>query len=253
MSIPLVSNPSLFHSTGLLASVRSVDEALIALVSGADIIDAKDPFLGALGALDAKEISAIVKAINGRAPVSATTGDWPIGSPELLMAYESIQHTGVDYIKIGLFGVHDEATLRSGLAALPPPHLSQSPARIAVIMADQGILLWPLQILKEYGFKGVMLDTANKFAGGLRTLASQETLSLFVSHASALDMMVGLAGSLSEEDIDPLSALHPHYLGFRTALCGVEGRTGRLDSSRIAQLRATLNRVKPLTPNLLTH
>ena len=239
--------------TGLLASVRSVDEALIALVSGADIIDAKDPSLGALGALNAGEISNIVKAVNGRCPISATTGDWHIGSAEFLASYVAIQNTGVDYIKIGLFGSPDESTLRAGLASLStsPNTSMRCPHRIAVIMADHGVPLWPLSILKEQGFMGVMLDTANKYSGGLRTVASQETLSLFVTHAKNLELMVGLAGSLSHKDIEALTALNPHYLGFRTALCGQEGRTGSLDSNRMAEIRSTLDRThKALPPHL---
>jgi hypothetical protein len=236
--------------TGLLASVRSVDEALIALVSGADIIDAKDPSQGALGALNTKEMSNIVKAVNGRCPISATTGDWYLGSAELLSSYEAVQNTGVDYIKIGLFGAHDESTLRAGLASLSSSRLTtiRSPHRIAVIMADHGVPLWPLSILKEQGFMGVMLDTANKHSGGLRTVASQETLSLFVAHAKNLGLMVGLAGSLSLEDIEALTALTPHYLGFRTALCGKEGRTGSLDSNRVAEIRSTLDRTNQNLP-----
>ena len=37
--------------TALLASVRSVAEAELALAGGADVIDLKDPSQGALGAL----------------------------------------------------------------------------------------------------------------------------------------------------------------------------------------------------------
>jgi (5-formylfuran-3-yl)methyl phosphate synthase len=248
-------DPWVHHTTRLLASVRSVDEALIALVSGADIIDAKDPTLGALGALHTQEISTIVTTIQGRCPISATTGDWTLGSPELLNAYQAIQNTGVDYIKVGLFGVHDEATLRHGLAQLPSPSqaLQHHPHRIAVILADQGIPLWPLRVLKEYGFMGVMLDTANKQAGGLRAVVSPETLCLFVTQAKEVGLMVGLAGSLRSEDIAPLSALHPDYLGFRTALCGADDRTGTLDSNRMTEIRSILNRIHPLSPHLSAH
>ena len=255
MSPLIAPPPSDSHKTGLLASVRSVDEALIALVSGADIIDAKDPALGALGALDPKEISAIVKAVNGRCPISATTGDWPLGSTQLQSSYASIQNTGVDYIKIGLFGVTDAASLLNGLAQLPSSSnpIGQRPHRIAVIMADQGVPLWPLSILKKHAFMGVMLDTANKHSGGLRTVESQETLAVFVAHAKSLGLMVGLAGSLRIEDITPLAALKPHYLGFRTALCGEEGRNGNLDPNRIAQLRIALERTHSSVPDLSAH
>ncbi len=63
--------------TAMLASVRTLDEALLALAGGADIIDLKDPARGALGALDQATARNIVAAIGGRAPVSATIGDLP--------------------------------------------------------------------------------------------------------------------------------------------------------------------------------
>lgn len=243
------------HKTGLLASVRSVEEALIVLDAGVDIIDAKDPALGALGALNTQEIAAIVSAVNGRCRISATTGDWPLGSVELMTSFENVQNTGVDFIKIGLFGAKDEASLNAGLEPLGTSSLSGSsgPHRIAVMMADSGVPLWPLGILKKHGFMGVMLDTANKQGGGLCELACQETLSLFVNHAKHLGLMVGLAGSLRLEDIAAMALLEPDYLGFRTALCGKEGRSGDLDSKRITQVRSALNRANSPGPDLSPH
>ena len=43
----------------LLASVRSAGEAQVAVAGGADLIDAKEPARGALGAVDADVVSAI--------------------------------------------------------------------------------------------------------------------------------------------------------------------------------------------------
>ncbi len=64
--------------TMMLASVRSLDEALIALEGGADLIDLKEPSRGALGALDHAAVRICVQAIGGRRPVSATIGDLPV-------------------------------------------------------------------------------------------------------------------------------------------------------------------------------
>ena len=46
----------------MLASVTSVDEALIALDAGVDMIDLKNPSTGALGALDPALVKDIVEA-----------------------------------------------------------------------------------------------------------------------------------------------------------------------------------------------
>ena len=95
--------------TMMLASVRSLDEALIALEGGADLIDLKEPSRGALGALDHAAVRICVQAINGRRPVSATIGDLPSMDPQLMTdAVERMAATGVDFIKIGFF-VHPRA------------------------------------------------------------------------------------------------------------------------------------------------
>ena len=61
--------------TGMLASVASLEEARIVLKQRVDIIDLKDPKLGALGALDQRIISSVVQLVNNLIPTSATIGD----------------------------------------------------------------------------------------------------------------------------------------------------------------------------------
>ena len=83
------------------------------------------------------------------------------------------------------------------------------------------------------GARGIMLDTANKSSGSLRTHLVARDLSAFVAHAKAHGLMVGLAGSLAAEDVAPLLALRPDLLGFRGAL--VPGLAQR--GSRSGRLR----------------
>ena len=59
----------------LLASVRSAAEAAAALVGGADIVDAKEPGNGALGAVSPRVLLAITAALAGATPVSVALGD----------------------------------------------------------------------------------------------------------------------------------------------------------------------------------
>ena len=61
--------------SGLLASVRSVDEAEIARREEADIIDLKDPDHGALAALPAAIIAEAVAWAPPSTVLSATAGD----------------------------------------------------------------------------------------------------------------------------------------------------------------------------------
>ena len=55
--------------TQLLISVKNVEETLIALEAGVDIIDLKDPENGALGALDIATSKSILQVISGAAIV----------------------------------------------------------------------------------------------------------------------------------------------------------------------------------------
>src|SRR3569833_821568 len=68
--------------TGWLASVTDADEARQVLAAGADIVDAKNPHAGALGALPLDTVRAIVNAVGGQAPGSATVGENPNKKPQ---------------------------------------------------------------------------------------------------------------------------------------------------------------------------
>src|SRR5207249_701962 len=59
----------------LLVSVRGPVEARAALAGGADVIDAKDPARGALGAVSAERLAAIRRTVGAARPVSAALGD----------------------------------------------------------------------------------------------------------------------------------------------------------------------------------
>src|SRR5688500_11993249 len=89
--------------TGMLASVRNLEEARLAFAGGADIVDLKEPAKGALGALAPPEVSVVVENFAGRIPVSATVGDLPMEADVLYDAVRAMAMTGVDFVKIGIF------------------------------------------------------------------------------------------------------------------------------------------------------
>ena len=219
--------------TGFLASVTNVDEARIALEVGADIIDLKNPVLGALGALPIPVIEEIVHFVDGRRPVSATVGDLPMQPSVLCDAVETTAATGVDMVKIGFFGKERHAECAQILASVA----QRGKKIIAVMFADQRPDITLLPLLSDAGFHGVMLDTANKSAGGLRDWLSESDLQNFVSTALTHGLLTGLAGSLQESDIFPLASLNADYLGFRGALCSDNERTFTLDLERIIAIR----------------
>ncbi|MDD2724025.1 MAG: (5-formylfuran-3-yl)methyl phosphate synthase [Methylovulum sp.] len=218
--------------TGMLASVKSVEEALLVLEAQVDIIDLKQPAHGALGALDTDTVLHIVKAINHRCPVSATIGDLPMQPEVVFFAAKVMAATGVDYIKIGFFPEGDWMAIIEKLAVLTPHH-----ALIAVLFADAQPDLGVIKELKKAGFKGVMLDTMNKRKGSLTKVMTEVEICRFITLAKKRSLLCGLAGSLRKSDIARLLVFKPDYLGFRGALCLAHERGGLLNEAAIGAIR----------------
>ena len=224
--------------TGMLASVNSLEEALLVLSADVDIIDLKQPALGALGALDLAAVKHIVTRIDGRCPVSATIGDLPMQPDPVFNAVKSMAETGVDYIKIGFFPGDDWPGTVHKLSALT----GQNFALIAVLFADTHPDFAILSVLKEAGFKGVMLDTMDKKKGSLTQLMAKTALEQFVAQAKDRELLCGLAGSLRFEDIPELLPYEADYLGFRGALCRKHNRVGLLNKQAVMQIRHAIKK-----------
>lgn len=219
----------------LLASVTDTREARTALELGADIIDCKDPSRGALGSLDSATIRQIVAAVAHRRPVSATVGDLPTDARILGDAIRLTAATGVDYVKVGLFDTRGVARTLNALSPLARRH-----RLIAVLFADRAPRLDILPELAAADFAGVMIDTADKGAGGLPDHATAEQLASFVDRAHRHRLLCGLAGSLKVEQVPRLTAFRADYLGFRGALCD-GGRTSELNGKRFQLVRHALH------------
>ena len=222
--------------TGLLASVSSIAEALLVLSADVDIIDLKQPALGALGALDITAVKQIVTEIDGRCPVSATIGDLPVQPDPVFNAVKAMVETGVDYIKIGFFPGGDWQRTVKKLSALT----RQNHALIAVLFADTQADLTIMSLLKDAGFTGVMLDTMDKQKGSLTQLMAKIDIAQFVTQAKSRQLLCGLAGSLRLADIPELLTYQPDYLGFRGALCKDHNRVGQLNKQAVMQIKQAL-------------
>lgn len=218
--------------TRMLASVQDLEEALLVLEAGADLIDLKAPSAGALGALPLEDVQRIVAAVAGRRPVSATIGDLPMEPAMVLAAARAMAATGVDFVKVGFFPGGDWAATVAALSTLA----ASGSRLVAVLFGDQRPDLALLQSLADGGFAGAMLDTADKAAGSLTGFCDLPYLSGFVRHSRDLGMLTGLAGSLREPDVLPLLKLQPDYLGFRGALCRNGQRRSRLDPHSVESI-----------------
>ena len=222
--------------TGMLASVNSVAEALLVLSAEVDIIDLKQPALGALGALNTDAVKQIVAGIGGRCLTSATIGDLPMQPDPVFNAVKAMTETGVDYIKIGFFPGGDWQGTVMKLSELT----EQNIALIAVLFADTQPDPAIMEILKDAGFTGVMLDTMNKQKGSLTELMAKMAIAQFVRQAKDRQLLCGLAGSLRVEDIPDLMPYKADYLGFRGALCQHHNRAGQLNEQAVLQIKSAI-------------
>ncbi len=225
--------------TGMLASVNSEAEALLVLSADVDIIDLKQPALGALGALDVATVKQLVSTIDGRCPVSATIGDMSAQPDPVFQAVKAMSETGVDYIKIGFFPGGDWQGTVKKLSVLT----QQDHNLIAVLFADTQPDLNIISLLKEAGFTGVMLDTMDKRKGSLTQLMTKSEISQFVIQAKSRQLLCGLAGSLGLEEIPELLTYKPDYLGFRGAMCEMHLRVGKLNKQAIMQIRHSISQI----------
>jgi dihydroneopterin aldolase len=228
--------------TLFLASVTGPEEAEIALAQGADLIDLKDASKGALGALDPDQVRAAVKAVGGRRPVSAVTGDLPMEPDIIADAVSRMAEAGVDYVKVGLFpDPRREKCIRalSGLASRTKI--------VGVMFADRGPDSALAPAMAESCFAGAMLDTADKRKGRLLDHIGITGLGEFIDTLRAQGLMTGLAGSLEPPDVPRLMLLAPDFLGFRGALCAGRDRTATLNADATAVIRALIPAAPPAT------
>ena len=205
--------------TRMLASVRDLPEAFIALDGGADIIDLKEPSRGALGAVEPHVLHEVARELAGRVPVSAVTGDLPLLPEPVTRAVAAAIDAGAAIVKLGLFpGGDPDAALR----ALEP--FARRAQLVGVLFADREPDLSLIPLLARAGFAGAMLDTATKGSakgdGGLLQHMSLPALHRFTTACATHGLFAGLAGALEAPDVPRLLVLKPAVLGFRGALCG---------------------------------
>lgn len=224
-------------SPRLLVSARDAAEALVALDAGADVIDLKEPREGALGMVAVAEIRRAVAAVDGRKPVSATTGDISPDDPAaVLAAAAAVAATGADYVKVGLFpGAGRRALIETlGLALAGETRL------VAVLFADQGFDPGLVEPLAAAGFRGLVVDTAGKRGGRLLDHLGSDMLAGVVAACRREGLLCGLAGSVRIDDLPALVALGPDLVGVRGAATLGPDRTAPLDAGKVAALVAAL-------------
>lgn len=258
----------------LLVSVADPEEAVAAVAGGADIVDAKNPSLGALGPVAPAALGAIVAAVAGRRPVSAAAGELgdakvvedpdleQFGGPREPKARGRFK--GLEFVKIGVgeglemrralglaAGLSDRITRRrESCSNGPASEWRSSPRLVLAAYADAGKRrLSPeavLDLASRCGAWGVLLDTVDKGGpgGGLFSAMPPHIVGDWVEEAHRRCLMVALAGSLGAADMPQAQALRADVVGVRGAACD-GGRRGRVSPSRVSALVAALGGVGP--------
>ena len=256
----------------LLVSVASPAEASAALIGGADLIDAKDPLAGALGAVSPTILGEIQAVCAGRRPVTAALGDADDESA-IERTARTFATAGTRFVKVGFAGIADvervaaliRATVRGartggdGLTGVVP---------VAYLDADRVASLTPaalLPVAARAGADGILIDTADKSGPGLRGLVTPDALAEWVGHAHEAGLFVAIAGQLTAEDLPLIRDVGADIAGVRGAACD-GGRNGCVNADRVRALvamcrsgsaafrhthditRATLSAVRPPDP-----
>ncbi len=225
----------------LLVSVRNEEEAQAALAGGADIIDAKEPSRGALGAVELGVLREIVRGVNGMRPVSAALGD--SGDARWLAASaQAAAEAGAMFVKVGFADIREPQAVRERLACvMDGASLPSSPcAVVAVAYADWDEVggAAPQAVLAAAaaeGAMGILVDTVRKDGVGLFRCLGRAALGSLVREARERSLIVALAGRISVEDLSFAYEAGADIAGVRGAACE-RGREGRVRESRVRAL-----------------
>jgi (5-formylfuran-3-yl)methyl phosphate synthase len=232
----------------LLVSVRSGAEVAAALAGGADIIDAKEPARGSLGAVDGVTLAEIAAAVPPRVPLSVALGDLR-GADEVERAIAAVGVGGrwrSAYLKAGFAGVSEESQVRlvirrmAGIART----LVGRPQVVAVAYADHrlAVTLSPTTIAElaaEGGATGVLLDTWTKDGRSLFDWISPSVLKDWVNAVRSRRLLAAVAGSLHAASIPTVLRTEPDIVGIRGAACD-GGRSGVVSPSRVRAIRSAI-------------
>lgn len=234
----------------LLVSVASAAEASAALAGGADFIDAKNPLMGALGAVSEEVLRDIHTAVGGARPVTAALGD-AADEAEIENAACVFAAAGAALVKVGFAGITSVpravaltmaavrgATAggrgRSGYVAFT------GVVAVAYADADRVASLAAgrlVEVAARAGATGVLLDTADKAGPGLRGLIAPAALARWVAEAHEGGLLVALAGKLMTDDLAFARDAGADIAGVRGAACE-GGRIGRVATEKVRLLRS---------------
>ena len=228
----------------LLVSVVDKTEAMESVKGGAHIIDVKNPKEGSLGANFPRVIRQVKGVVPENLELSATIGDLPNLPGTASLAALGAAVSGVDYVKVGLFGVKnsEEATTLMAEVVRAVKEYDSGLKTIASGYADFRTVgcVNPLE-LPMIAYKaeadGVLVDVKIKNGrDNLFSFLTDEQLREFVTHAHDFNLLTALAGSLDKQDIPRVHNLGSDIIGVRGAVCTKKDRlAGKLERGKVME------------------
>ncbi len=241
--------------SGLLVSVKNNSEALAAIQGGTDILDIKAPDHGPLGMADAETIQNILDICEQHQSLktSAALGEleeWSV-SRQIPIYLDRL-----NYLKVGPGNSENLDDWFDKLVQLKTrfQHAGiHHPRWIAVLYADQkpGTILFQSQQpqleelairLKEHNFAGLLIDTAQKQNGSLRTHFNGDQLGKLTTVLQSQQLLCSLAGRLTFQDIETLikQSILPNYYAVRSAVCNGGDRQSNVECKKVQELKRQL-------------
>ena len=218
----------------LLVSVRSADEAGVALEAGADLIDVKEPARGPLGMAHHETVAAVLEVVNGRVPVSAALGEW---SEAILTAAHWHLELPLTYVKWGLAGYKGgpgwgEDLLQTRRDVPAPVEV------VATAYADweKANSVPPAEVVKfakRFRYRAFLLDTFHKDGRSLFDHMDIAEVAELIESLQRGGVIVALGGSLKPEQARLLGRVAPDYYAVRGSVCVAGKRDSELDPLRV--------------------
>jgi uncharacterized protein (UPF0264 family) len=235
----------------LLVSVVNKTEAVDSIKGGADIIDVKNPKEGSLGANFPRVIREVKEVVPENLELSATIGDLPNLPGTASLAALGAAVSGVDYVKVGLFGVKtsEEATALMTEVVRAVKEYDSGVKTIASGYADFRYVgcVSPLElpmIAHKAEADGVLVDVKIKTGKSkLFNFLDDEQLRKFVTQAHDHELLAALAGSLGAQDIQRVHSLGADIIGVRGAVCTKKDRLGKLEQEKVAEFAKELSKL----------
>jgi (5-formylfuran-3-yl)methyl phosphate synthase len=229
-------------TTGLLVSVRSAEEAAVALEAGADLIDVKEPSRGPLGMAHHETVAAVLEVVQGAVPVSAALGDWSTNA--LTEAHWHLQ-LPLQYIKWGLAGYGSPAGWGEDLLETR----RQVPAEtevVCVAYADWEAANCPapaevVKFAKRYRYRAFLFDTFTKNGQSLLKHMPVAELTEMIANLKRSMIQVAVGGSLQLEHLKQLKGCGADWIATRGGVCTGGSREGLLDPVRIRKWKQYLS------------